>query len=370
MPDNSRQPSILLIVESATTVKLINKHLSENFAIQVAADGEAAWELIQKMDEVDVIVCDLPLSMGPFALLERVRDAGDEKLATTPVLLLVGENDEDHECEAAFAKGATDFINLPFASAELITRIRLHAKLYAQGESESPIEMEDVSKVNVLQQLSQVKFFESRVQQEISFSLRHRSSLSLAKMRLDNMDAIVAGFSKSTAMAIVQAVAKIIRDTLRREDTLCYFGDSEFCILYPATNGIGATDAVNRLSNNVSNSKLRVAGKRIRVTLSAAIYSWIASDDVDLESIYQLLDTSVQQAVSEGGNRVLNSSSNGEKRIYSIDRALKLIETGKTDDLAEHAEPLLESVLPLLEFVDGELDLDVKSLIEKLRTAE
>lgn len=367
MPAPSRQPSILLIAESATTVKLIIRHLQDHFAVQVANDAESAWEVIQSRDDIDVIVCDLRQAVASFGLLERVRDAGDKKLAATPVLLLVGENDADHDREDAFSKGATDFINLPFASAELITRVRLHANLYAQHFSEPDAEMQSVSAVNVLQQLSQVKHFESRVHQEISFSLRHRSSLSLAKLSLDNMAAIVAGFDKSASMSIVQAVARIIRDTLRREDTLCHFGSSEFCILYPATNGIGATDAVNRITKNVANSKLRVAGKKIRVTLSGAIHSWIAGGETDLNEIYRCLDESLQRAIDDGGNRVICTSADGESRIYSMDRALRLIEKGKTEDLATHVQDLLRSVMPLLEFADAQLGLDANSLIEQLQ---
>lgn len=370
MSETPHQAAVLLIVESATAVKHITKHLKEYFTIQVASDDEAAWESIQTNNDVDVIVCDLRQAVGSFGLLERLRDAGDKKLAATPVLLLVGENDTENDREIAFSKGATDFINLPFASAELIARVRLHANIYAQHLSEPCVEMQSVSAVNVLQQLSQEKYFESRVLQEIAFSLRHRSSLSLAKLSLDNMSAIAAGFDQSTVASIVQAVAKIIKETRRREDSLCYFGKGEFCILYPATNGIGATDAVKRIARNVASSKLRVAGKKIRVTLSAAIYSWIASGETDLDAIYQVLDESLRQAIAEGGNRVSNTTTDDEKRIHSIDRALRLIEMGKTEDLAAHAQPLLHSVLPLLEFVDGELELDVTPLIDRLRVGE
>ena len=60
----------------------------------------------------------------------------------------------------------------------------------------------------------------------------------------------------------VYPVARVIKEAVRREDTLCYLGDAEFCVLYPATNGIGATDAVNRIAKNVANGKLRMAGKK------------------------------------------------------------------------------------------------------------
>lgn len=367
MPETPPQPTVLLIAGSANTGKLVRKHLSDHFAIQIADDGEAAWELLQQREEIDVIVCDLALSVDSFGFLERLRNAGDDQLAATPVLLLVGESDSELERDMAFGKGASDFINLPYSRSELIARVGLHAGIHGRRESMPADDSRPVGTAGLLKQLSQRTHFDSRVEQEISFSQRHRSNLSLARLSLDNMQAIVDGFDQSTAMSIVRAVARIIQETLRREDCLSYFGEAEFCLLYPATNGIGATQSVNRIAANLASRKLRVAGKKVRVTLSAAVYSWIAGDDKSLETIYQRLEQSLRQAAADGGNRLVDISATGEKPAYSLDRALGLIENDKTEDLAAHAAALLQRVIPLLEYVDGELDLDLNDLIDRLR---
>lgn len=367
MPEAHIKPSILLVAKSTTTVKLIGKHLHDYFSVHSAKDAEAAWEQVLEQRDIALLICDLEQSVDSFGLLERVREAGDNRLAATPVLLLVGENDADEIREKAFQQGATDFITLPFTTAELITRVRLHANIYVQHSIEPTIEMQQISAVNVLQQLSQENYFNSRVQQELSFSVRHRSNLSLAKLKLDNMKAIIAGFDKSTAVSVVQAVAKIIQQTLRREDTLCYLGKAEFCILYPATNGIGATSGVNRIVNSIASRRIRIAGKQVPVTLSGAIHSCIASEETSLEQIHRRLNESVRQAVANGGNQIVTTLTNCEAQTYSVDRALKLIETNSTGDLASHAGPLLQTVLPLLEFADRELKLGLGSVVTKLR---
>lgn len=367
MPETHAKSSILLVAESTITAKLISKHLGEYFTVLAAMDGDSAWEEIVQHPDIALIICDLALSIDSFGLLERTRDAADSRLAATPILLLVGENDEEDDRERAFQNGATDFINMPFTTSELITRVRLHANIFVQHSIEPTIEMQQITAVNVLQQLSQVNFFNSRVRQELSFSSRHRSSMSLAKLRLDNMKAIIAGFDKSTAVSVVQAVAKIIQQTMRREDSLCYLGKAEFCILYPATNGIGATTGINRIVDNIASRRIRIAGKQVPVTLSGAINSLIANEQTTLESIFESLDQSIKQAVSNGGNQVLCSIPDVDKKTYSLDRAIKLVEAGNTADLAEHAESLLQNLLPLLEFIDGELELGSESLVNKLR---
>jgi diguanylate cyclase (GGDEF)-like protein len=367
MSEQKEKPTILLVASSAHSIKLVSKHLQKHFALLTAEDAEAAWDSLLKDREIVLVICELEIMINQFGLLERIRSAGDSWLAATPILLLVGENDADAGRELAFQMGATDFINLPFASSELTARARLHANLYLQHSMESPEEMQQVSAANLLQQLSQTNFFNSRAHQELSFAQRHRGNFSLCKLKLDNVKSIMQSFDKAKTTSIVKGVAGIIQQTLRTEDTACYLGNAEFYLLYPATNGIGATDGVNRILKRVSSSQMRIDDVRVKVTLSGAVYSCLATDNSDLEQIYARLDASLEQAQSAGGNRVVSSSASSEERRVSVDRALKLIEQGSTDELTSDAAPLLLSILPLLEFADGVLKLGLRSVNSKLR---
>jgi diguanylate cyclase (GGDEF)-like protein len=367
MSEQKEKPTILLVASSVHSIKLVSKHLQEHFALLTAEDAEAAWDLLLKDREIVLVICELEIMINQFGLLERIRSAGDSWLAATPILLLVGENDADAGRELAFQMGATDFINMPFASSELTARARLHANLYLQHSMESPEELEQVSAANLLQQLSQTNFFNSRAHQELSFAQRHRGNFSLCKLKLDNIKSIMQSFDKAKTTTIVKGVARIIQQTLRTEDTVCYLGNAEFYLLYPATNGIGATDGVNRILKRVSGSPMRIEDMQVKVTLSGAVYSCLATENSDLEQIYAQLNVSLEQAQSAGGNRVVSSSASSEERRVSVDRALKLIEQGSTDELNSDAAPLLLSILPLLEFADGVLKLGLGSVNSKLR---
>ena len=367
MSEQKEKPTILLVASSVHSIKLVSKHLQEHFALLTAEDAEAAWDLLLKDREIVLVICEQEIMINQFGLLERIRSAGDSWLAATPILLLVGENDADAGRELAFQMGATDFINMPFASSELTTRARLHANLYLQHSMESPEELEPDSAANLLQQLSQTNFFNSRAHQELSFAQRHRGNFSLCKLKLDNIKSIMQKFDKAKATTVVKGVAGTIQKTLRTEDTMCYLGNAEFYLLYPATNGIGATDGVNRILKRVSSSPIRIDDMQIKVTLSGSVYSCLATDNDDLEQIYALLDVSLEKAQSAGGNRVVSSTVSSEERHVSVDRALKLIEQGSTDELAADAAPLLLSILPLLDYADGVLKLGLRSVNSKLR---
>jgi hypothetical protein len=148
---------------------------------------------------------------------------------------------------------------------------------------------------------------------------------------------------------------------------LCYLGKAEFCILFTTTNGIGATIGVNRIVASISSRKIRIAGKQVPTTLSGAIYSCIATEDTNLDQVYSNLDDGIKQAVAEGGNRIVNTVPQGEDQVYSIDRALKLIDDGNTDGLSSHAKGLLQTVMPLIEYVDQTLQLEMDSMLQRFR---
>ncbi len=367
MSDPTEKPVVLLVSRSQQSSRSISKLLYDSFTVLGTEDAEMAWEKILEVSNISVLICELPLAIDQFGLLERIRSANDKHLAARPVLLLVGESDLEKDREAAFRLGATDFINMPFASTELTTRVRLHAQIFVQYADDRTVEIKAISAVNVLQQLSQLNHLKSRLKQELSFSLRHRSNVSVCKAKVDNLKAIVASFDKSSAVSIVQAVAKIMQQMLRREDILCYLDKAEFCILFPVTNAIGAVTGINRIRENISKRNIRIAGKQVPVTLSVAIYSCVADETTSFESVNTILDKRLAEAVHGGGNCIIGTPGASENRTITIDRALQMIATNNTDDLADHARDLVLGILPLLEYADKTLELGIEALHQSLR---
>lgn len=367
MPESESRPTVLLLASSAHSTRLVGKQLQAYFETQTAADAERAWELLQQSREIALVVSEQALVIDAFGLLERIRGAADHWLAATPVLLLVGENDPEDEREQAFQSGATDFINLPFSAVELKSRARLHANIYLQQSREASAELGAAAPAaNLLQQLSQQNFFASRTRQEIAFSARHRTSFSLCKLKVDNLKKIVSDFDKATAAAALRAVAKVIQADLRREDSLCYAGGADFLVLYPATNGIGASTAFQRIFRKISDGKLNIGGHTVPVTVTGAVHSCVADRDTDVESLYLELDRGIATARSQGPNQWVGGSSGGADRALSLDRALRQLEGGYQAELAPRAGDLARQMLPLLRFADDQLGLELGATIGEL----
>ncbi len=366
MSEAENKPVILLITQSSRSANMIEKLLRGYFTSLKAEDAESGWNLLIKL-RVAVIVCDLALAIDNFGLLERIRNAKDRSLATKPVLLLIGEQDQGRSCETAFGLGATDFINIPFSSSELITRTRLHARLYGYHNVDPVIDMQNFSSVNDLKQLTDEKYFRPRLQHELSFSLRHKNNVSICKLRVNKLKEIVVDLDKNAAIAVLHTVAGIIQETMREEDVLTYIGDAEFCLLYPATNGIEASVAANRIVKNIEKHNNQIDGQTVPIAISGAISSSVASEDTTVEKLMDILDGLLVTALSQGDNKILSAARPDEKEYMTIERALEYIEHGAGDRIKDHLGELVLSILPLLEHADLALDLELESVNKSLQ---
>ncbi len=367
MSEVNTKPSVLLVAPSAMVVKSIVKLLGKYFNTVSVNDAEAAWEalLISTSAEVAVIICDLQLSIDGFGLLERLRSADNNHLAAKPVLLLVSESDSEESRESAFKLGATDFINMPFSTTELTTRVRLHAQYFVQHSQIKPLEIQKDTSLSVLHQLTQENHFESRLSQEIAFSFRHKMNIGVCKIKIANLKALVADKGKPATVAVVQTIAKIIQKTMRREDTLCYLGNAEFNLLFPATNGIGSAIGLRRIVDAVEKQHIKIDGEVVSVPLAAAIYSCVPTSNTTIEAVAEVLRRRLNEALAQsqkdGGNSIVSSAQIGEGGTISVERALYLIEHGDVSGLSPYAKALMINLLPLIEYADGELNLGMQA---------
>ena len=111
---------ILVVEDDAAITSILALILSDqNYTVEVASDGEAAWELIAVYD-YDLLLLDVMLpKLDGISLCRRVR----EHHYQMSILLITGlgsSNDKSRGLDA----GADDYIVKPFDQDELIARIR------------------------------------------------------------------------------------------------------------------------------------------------------------------------------------------------------------------------------------------------------
>ena len=95
----------------------ILKH--SNYSVDAVYDGAEALDYIMN-DEYDGIILDIMMpKMDGLTVLKKIREKGK----TTPVLLLTAKSEIDDRVDGLDA-GADDYLTKPFATKELLARIR------------------------------------------------------------------------------------------------------------------------------------------------------------------------------------------------------------------------------------------------------
>ncbi|NET57111.1 MAG: response regulator [Symploca sp. SIO2E6] len=122
---------ILLVEDDELVAEMLVKNLiNQNYAIDVAADGQTGWELVDTFT-YDLILLDVNLpKLDGITLCRRLRS----QELRIPILLLTAHNSSSDKVIGLDA-GADDYVTKPFDVDELLARIRA---LLRRGSSALP----------------------------------------------------------------------------------------------------------------------------------------------------------------------------------------------------------------------------------------
>jgi two-component system response regulator MprA len=121
--------SVLVVDDDASLRRMLDRTLSaEGFAVETAADGGGALVAVERsVPEVIVLDVGLP-GMDGLAVCRRLRAKG----VSTPIIMLTAR-DAVPDRVAGLESGADDYLVKPFATEELVARVRA---LTRRGHSE------------------------------------------------------------------------------------------------------------------------------------------------------------------------------------------------------------------------------------------
>ena len=114
-----RRRRALIADEDPSVVCLLQRVLVDDFEVTVAANGQAAVDLVGTC-QPDAIVLDLEMPvLDGFGACRTIRAAHPQ----IPIVIVSGRTDED-AVRLAFEAGATDYLAKPFTSSQLRARLQ------------------------------------------------------------------------------------------------------------------------------------------------------------------------------------------------------------------------------------------------------
>ena len=299
------KPRVLVVDDSRVIRVAARKILKDEFDAVEAGDGEEAWELLVKDPEIALVLSDLSMPyLDGMGLLQRLRNADEERLRTLPMIIVTGAEDDDEAKTRAFAAGATDFISKPFDSVQLLAHTRSHLRLKktTQELKETTTVLQETPATDPFTGLGNQRAFLERGQQALAHAVRHRSAMAMLLFQVDGFDKIFVQQGKPVGGAILKAVTAALQAEIRREDTAARISMARFGLVTYRTDEVGARSLAARVCQRIAaSSVVDKDGAPLKLSVSASLVAPAIGQEPRFEELLTLLAKRLERAMAQGG---------------------------------------------------------------------
>lgn len=270
--DDSAWRNRLLFTESA---HLINQHFSPHRKPRLVtySPHQHAY-LFPEFDE-----------LGSVALLPLVRQNA-----------LIGSLNLGSRNPARFQKqiGTAFLEHLAAVVSACIENARLHEHIKLVGLRDA------------LTGINNRRFFDQRLNEEVSRAIRGKTPLSCLFIDLDYFKRINDHHGHQAGDAVLKQVSKLLDDRLRQTDVLARYGGEEFVILLADTQQNDAALIAEQIRDRVDKARFAIpSGKTVQVTLSIGLATMTPQGTIkDGRQLVAAADQAVYAAKLSGRNRV------------------------------------------------------------------
>ena len=147
------------------------------------------------------------------------------------------------------------------------------------------------------------RYFEELAAREIQRTVRYKKPLSLIMMDIDHFKLVNDKFGHHAGDMILQSIAKICRNELRKIDIITRIGGDEFAILLPETTLEYTMPVADRLREKIASNSNELAEGNVNITCSMGVAD-LQSCPGDLEGLMKCADKALYEAKRAGRNQV------------------------------------------------------------------
>ena len=165
--------------------------------------------------------------------------------------------------------------------------------------------------VDPLTSLFNRRYFETRIDEEISRARRYGLDLALLVIDADDFKRLNDRLGHLMGDQVLRTMADTLRRSVRGFDVCTRFGGEEFAILMPGSHAAAAVQSAERIRQRIENYRfdLLPIPPDLRPTISVGVAVLTASDAP--QDLIARADRALYQAKAEGKNRVRLSETNG-----------------------------------------------------------
>lgn len=319
---NPREASVLVVDDNYAVLEFVREALTRaGFQVLGVTNGEDANRLLRER-RFDVLLADL--RMSPISGWDVIREAKEH--AGTEIIVMTGYASLESSLEALH-QGVFDLLQKPIeidrltrvvtnaAQAGMLARknrdlVQELASHNAQLEAELErlrSELDEFVDRDPVTGLRNHRALESRLEEEVSRSVRYNHPLTLALLEMDHFDELSEYYGQLRAHEAAQQVASLLKKTLRKSDVVCRTGTNQFGLLLTVTPRHKAEPTLDRIREAIADSGIPIGGGRF-LTCSIGI-AGTPEDSEKADRLRAAAESALQLARAKGFNSVVLASS-------------------------------------------------------------
>jgi diguanylate cyclase (GGDEF)-like protein len=271
----------------------------------VAADGVAAWNILQRDDAPRLVLLDW--NMPEMDGIEVCRLIRKGESSNPPYVIMLTGKGEKSDIVQGLDAGANDYICKPYDNDELLARIRvgqrmaeLQAALVAARDAMAHQALHDgltgiFNRRAILETLGR----------EISRARRESGTVSVGMLDIDHFKRINDTYGHQVGDEVLIGFVRTVQRNLREYDITGRYGGEEFLVIAPGRQEESFERLYERVRSQVADIPIATGAGPISITVSIGTVTGSETSTVD--EMLRMADLALYRAKTEGRNRVCHS---------------------------------------------------------------
>ena len=188
------------------------------------------------------------------------------------------------------------------AEIQHLKTIELQKEIEKRKESESALE--ELATLDALTGVLNRREFSILAEKEVQSTLQNQQRLSIIMLDVDHFKAVNDHHGHAIGDQVLIAIAQIIRDNLRREETVGRMGGDEFAILLPGSDGLQGQRIAQRLHDRIASQSFKLDQGTFSLTASLGVAELDRGHDDSLSALLDHADQAMYSAKRSGRNRI------------------------------------------------------------------
>jgi diguanylate cyclase (GGDEF)-like protein len=296
------KPSLLIVDDIPTNIKVLGETLKADYQIKLATNGFKAIEIASSDNPPDLILLDIMMpNMNGFEVCTKLKE--EKKTRNIPIIFISAMDDESDETKG-LELGAVDYIKKPFSLPIVKARVRTHMELKKHRDT-----LENLSTIDALTGLANRRRFDEYYNSEWKRSTREGTLLSMIMIDIDFFKLYNDNYGHATGDECLKQVTKCLDDIVNRPaDLLARYGGEEFVCILPKTNIHGALQIGEIMREKIE--KLQIPHQHSiitdHVTISLGAATLLPKDTIASDVLLEAADKCMYQAKAGGRNQIIS----------------------------------------------------------------